>query len=78
MDKPICGDFYKHCKGGIYEVLHIALHTENNDVMVVYCNEKDRSKVFVRPLAHWDKLRDMEDGQRLKRFSHHRTGQGNW
>lgn len=49
---------YKHYKGGYYEVLGIALHTETNEKMVVYralyqcvdlLKEYGKNPLFVRP-----------------------------
>lgn len=43
---------YRHYKGGVYEVLHLATHSETDEVMVVY-----KSVLFgsyhVRPLSMW-------------------------
>lgn len=44
---------HRHKKGGIYTVLHAeALHTETEELMVVYANPE--GKVFVRPKAMFD------------------------
>lgn len=53
------GDVYGHYKGGVYEVITMATHTETQEQMVVY-----RSLVFgtiyVRPYSVW---REAKDGQ---------------
>ena len=41
-------DAYQHYKGGEYIKLCEALHTENNEILVVYVRGKD-GKVFARP-----------------------------
>ena len=45
------GEIYQHYKGGIYTVLHIAEHTETNELFVIYHNES--GKVWARP-KEWD------------------------
>lgn len=46
---PKKGEIYKHFKGNLYEVLAIAIHTETEEVMVVY-QEVDGEATYVRPL----------------------------
>ena len=43
------GQIYKHFKGDLYRVLHIAIHTETNEKLVVYQAIYDESKIFARP-----------------------------
>ena len=51
MDNNIeIGKTYKHYKGNVYKVLHIAIHTETVEEMVVYQATYDDMKIFVRPL----------------------------
>lgn len=38
---------YRHYKGGVYEVLGCATHTETGEVLVVYTDE--HSKLWCRP-----------------------------
>ena len=40
---------YKHYKGGIYEVLSVATHSENKEVLVIYKLDKENT-VWARPL----------------------------
>lgn len=42
---------YRHFKGGIYEALFLAKHSETQEEMVVYKNAK--GDVWVRPLSMW-------------------------
>lgn len=42
---------YKHFKGGEYEVLAVATHSETLEDMVVYKALYGEGKVWVRPLA---------------------------
>ncbi|GFN31342.1 DUF1653 domain-containing protein [Paenibacillus xylaniclasticus] len=38
---------YQHYKGGIYEVLFIATHSETGEKLVIYKNQKDET--YARP-----------------------------
>ncbi|RJE47522.1 MULTISPECIES: DUF1653 domain-containing protein [unclassified Dehalobacter] len=40
---------YKHFKGGIYEVLFIAIHSETEEKLVIYKNSE--GIIFARPYA---------------------------
>lgn len=43
---------YKHFKGGLYEVVSIAKHTETLEDLVVYKKQGDESSaLWVRPLS---------------------------
>tara|TARA_B110000114_G_C14917927_1_gene327249 strand:+ start:475 stop:708 length:234 start_codon:yes stop_codon:yes gene_type:complete len=67
---------YQHFKGNFYQVLYIAKHSENEELMVVYLplypkphDEKDNPQdVWVRPLAMFDETIERE-GRQLKRFT---------
>lgn len=49
--KDIVGKRYRHFKGGRYEVIDLAVDTENEDIMVVYRDMEKPSLVWARPLA---------------------------
>ena len=42
------GATYRHFKGGEYWVLCVAMHTDNNEPLVIYVS-KDTDKVWARP-----------------------------
>ena len=50
---------YRHFKGGEYELLYLARHSETDETMVVYralydCGETPlNERVWVRPLSMW-------------------------
>lgn len=44
---------YRHFKGGEYQVLHIALHSETREPMVVYRALYGEGQIWVRPAAMW-------------------------
>ena len=60
-----CGT-YKHYKGGIYEVVGMATHTETLESMVVYTDNK--GKMWVRPSSMWNEAVDTPNGK-MKRFT---------
>ena len=48
---PVPGDFYRHFKNRMYQIVAIAYHTETEEAMVVYQAQYGEKKVWVRPLA---------------------------
>lgn len=44
------GQHYKHFKGAIYKVFCIAIHTETEEIEVIYSNIKNPKKFYARPL----------------------------
>lgn len=56
---------YKHFKGGIYDLLYIAEHSETQERLVVYKNAE--GKVYVRPYdMFFSKV--IVDNQEVPRF----------
>lgn len=47
--REITPGVYRHFKGNEYRVLHIATHTETEELMVVYQAIYGDGKVYVRP-----------------------------
>ncbi len=58
---------YRHFKGGIYEVVDIALHSETLEEMVVYKNVEN-GKCWVRPASMWNETVEFE-GKIVNRFA---------
>ena len=54
---PIIGAKYKHYKGGLYEVIGLAKHSETVEDMVVYralyAGDFPENQTWVRPLSMW-------------------------
>ncbi len=50
-DIPKKHEIYRHFKGGLYEIVTIAHHTETMEELVIYRNKEDRNQVYARPLA---------------------------
>ena len=47
---PKPGEIYRHFKGNIYKVITLAMHTETEEMMVVYGPEDGKGGAYVRPL----------------------------
>ncbi|MCI5800853.1 MAG: DUF1653 domain-containing protein [Oscillospiraceae bacterium] len=58
---------YRHFKGGEYEVIGTALHSETLEPMVVYRALYGEHGLWVRPAAMWNETIE-RDGKRLRRF----------
>ena len=59
---------YRHFKGGEYEVLFVAKHSETLEEMVVYRALYGEQGVWVRPLSMWNETVEFE-GKSVKRFT---------
>ena len=59
--------YYRHFKGNIYKVLHIAKHSETLEDMVVYQAMYGERGVWVRPKAMFEEVIE-RDGQTFRRF----------
>lgn len=58
---------YQHYKGGEYEVIGIAKHSETGEELVIYRSLKDDKQVWARPLAMF--LEEVEvEGKKTPRF----------
>lgn len=59
---------YRHYKGGEYEVIGIARHSESDEELVVYRCLYDNASLWVRPLSMFvEKIRI--EGKEVARFS---------
>ena len=58
---------YRHFKGGEYEVLDIAKHSETGEEMVVYRALYGENQVWVRPISMWNETVN-KDGVETPRF----------
>ena len=62
------GKFYRHFKGNVYRVLHIAKHSETLEEMVVYQAMYGERGIWVRPKAMFEEVIE-RDGKTFRRFS---------
>lgn len=58
---------YRHFKGGIYEVLGVAEHSEQPEEFVVYRVLDGSKRLFVRPMTMFVELVNV-NGQERRRF----------
>lgn len=49
---PIPTKVYKHYKGGLYQVLHLATHTTTDEILVI-CQSLHYGSYYARPLSEW-------------------------
>jgi hypothetical protein len=59
---------YQHFKGNFYQVLHVAKHSETEELMVVYQPLYGERGIWVRPLNMFTES-IVRDGKKLQRFS---------
>ena len=52
INYPLPGEKYQHYKGGVYEVICLANHTDNNEVLVIY-KSLSFGSTYARPLNEW-------------------------
>ncbi len=60
---------YRHFKGGEYELLCLAKHSETSEPMVVYRALYGDGGVWVRPAAMWNEMVEM-GGHTYRRFTY--------
>lgn len=60
---------YKHYKGQLYQVLHIATHSETEEKLVVYQCLYGNYSIWVRPLSMFTEMVALEDDRAIQRFS---------
>ncbi len=59
---------YIHFKGGRYELIAVAKHSETCEDMVVYRALYGDGGIWVRPLSMWEELVE-HNGKTVKRFT---------
>lgn len=60
--------YYRHFKGNIYKVLHIAKHSETLEDIVVYQAMYGERGIWVRPKNMFDEVIE-RDGRLIRRFA---------
>ena len=57
VNYPVIGGKYRHYKGGLYEVITMATHSETEEPLVIYKSLLFGS-IYARPLSIWfDKIK---------------------
>jgi len=71
LDSPKRGEQFLHYKGDTYEVIALALHSNDEEWMVIYkpCYENPDVELFTRPLRQWNEHVEW-NGEFMKRFTH--------
>ena len=59
---------YRHYKGKLYQVLHVAQHSETQEKLVVYQCLYDDYSIWVRPLDMFKETVELENGQIVSRI----------
>lgn len=59
---------YKHYKGNLYQVLHVATHSETREKVVIYQCLYDDYSIWVRPYEMFCEQVTLENGQAQARF----------
>ncbi|MBQ3105332.1 MAG: DUF1653 domain-containing protein [Lachnospiraceae bacterium] len=57
---PEINEIYRHFKGELYRVLHLAQHSESGEEMVVYRALYGDCRIYVRPLDSFTEILDKE------------------
>ena len=60
--------YYRHFKGNIYKVLHVAKHSETLEDIVVYQAMYGEKGIWVRPKSMFEEVIE-RDGKTFRRFS---------
>ena len=60
---------YRHFKGGEYEVIGTATHSETLETYVIYRALYGEGKTWIRPLSMWNETVE-KDGKTVKRFEY--------
>jgi hypothetical protein len=64
---PLPNEIWNHYKGGVYEIVSLAKHTETEESMVVY-RSVPFGTVYVRPLKMWEENVEGINGKTVARF----------
>ncbi|WP_026970729.1 DUF1653 domain-containing protein [Aliagarivorans marinus] len=60
---------YRHYKGNEYQVIDTVIHSETEELMVLYRPLYGEGKLWVRPLTMFVEDVTLESGERVPRFA---------
>lgn len=60
MEYPLPNQIYKHYKGGTYQIISLATHTETGEIMVIY-KSINFGSVYARPIDTWFSKTDSDE-----------------
>ncbi len=69
MRELVLGGTYRHYKGKLYRVLHIARHSETEEQLVIYQALYGDYGIWARPFSLFMEDVQMSDGTWVPRFS---------
>lgn len=69
MEKELKPGKYKHFRGGDYQVIDVAIHSETEELMVVYRPLYGDQSLWVRPFSMFTETVEYQ-GELVKRFSY--------
>lgn len=67
-EEILAGDFYTHFKGGMYQIVCLAIDEPTGVKNVVY-RKDDGQWAWIRPLSNFIEVIKMADGTMVKRFT---------
>lgn len=73
-DEP-CEGVYRHYKGALYRVLHVAQHSDSQEKLVVYEALYEQGQIWARPLDAFSESVFI-DGRAMRRFEYLHTDTG--
>jgi hypothetical protein len=68
MIAPLPGQVWQHYKGGTYEIISCAKHTETEEILVIY-RSVAFGTVYARPLTIWFDEIEISPKKKVSRFT---------
>lgn len=65
---PLPGQIYEHYKGGRYEIVSMATHSETDKILVIY-KSINFGSVHARPYKIWNDIVSKDEYGPIKRFT---------